>query len=311
MPKKRERTKSSPCEQTKKQKPNQFIADGSFVEETESWEENSIYIPHTPELDLTMTKILSREDLKELVSILGKELKADLIESIKTELKAEIKSELRSEIIKEVQEAVDSETLSLRNELSSLKKAHAELQQASLDNFLATDEVEQYSRRLCLDISGIPGDTNDPNENVTGKILSHFKNWKSSEGTTLEIDPSDILVSHRKGKFKEGFSVNRKCIVKFSNHAACQRVYNARKDLGSGIFVQQNITPYREKLSYEARQLIRAKTLQKTWISGFKVFAQFPTTTNPMTGKSEQGAKVHIKSMRTIEAIKDGSIFKS
>jgi hypothetical protein len=103
-----------------------------------------------------------------------------------------------------------------------------------------------------LDISGIPGDTGSSEENVESKILAEAK----KRGIQLS---SDIDKCHRKGKRKDNF--NRKVIVKFTNLKARQRVYNARKEMSHGIFVQENLTPLRENLSFQARQLLKRDKL--------------------------------------------------
>ena len=119
---------------------------------------------------------------------------------------------------------------------------------------------------MCLDISGIPGDNGKPDEDVERKILDQAKK------VGISLDTSDIDKCHRKGKPVD----NKDCkiIVKFTNSKARQRIYNARKRLGDGIFVQENLTPFREYLGYEARKLKRAGLVTKTWVAGCKVFAQ-------------------------------------
>jgi hypothetical protein len=88
---------------------------------------------------------------------------------------------------------------------------------------------------------------------------------------------------------------NRKVIVKFTNSKARQSVYSARKRLGDGIFVQENLTPYREYLGYEARKLKRAGLVTKTWVAGCKIYAQ---VTGEKTGRQ-------IMNMDDINAISD------
>ena len=85
--------------------------------------------------------------------------------------------------------------------------------------------------------------------------------------------------------------------IKFTNSKARQNLYSARKELGASIYVQENLTNFRESLSYEARQLVKSKKLAKTWVAGCKVHGSFPD--NP-------AGKVIIKDMATIEAIRDG-----
>jgi glycyl-tRNA synthetase beta subunit len=48
-----------------------------------------------------------------------------------------------------------------------LKDQNSKLHDALQDNQLEIDELEQYGRRMCLDISGISGDTGDTNEKTS------------------------------------------------------------------------------------------------------------------------------------------------
>jgi hypothetical protein len=50
---------------------------------------------------------------------------------------------------------------------------------------------------MCFNVSLIPGDTNDPKEDVSQKIIDHMK----KKG--IDLDRSEIDKCHRKGKFKE------------------------------------------------------------------------------------------------------------
>ena len=169
-----------------------------------------------------------------------------------------------------------------------MKDENAELTKALKGTQLELDELEQYGRRMCLDISGIKGDTKHSSEDVEAKVID------IAQKIGLDLSPRDIDRCHRLGKPRHG--KDRKSIVKFTNSKARERVYRARKTLGEGIYVQDNLTIFREKLSYEARELVRAKTLSKTWVAGCKVYGLLPS----------QAQSFVIKDMDIIQRIKDG-----
>ena len=74
-------------------------------------------------------------------------------------------------------------------------------------------------------------------------------------------------------------------------------LYKMRKILSDGVFVQENLTPHRESLGYEARQLKRDNLIDKTWIAGCKVLVQ-------LNGESKGRV---VRSMDIIKAIRDGT----
>ncbi len=53
-------------------------------------------------------------------------------------------------------------------------------------------------------------------------------------------------------------------------------VLDARKTLGTDIYVSEDVTRLKQTLAYEARCLVRANTLDKTWTFKGNVYAKFP-----------------------------------
>ncbi len=95
-----------------------------------------------------------------------------------------------------------------------------------------------------------------PTENTDGKLLFMASKHK------IAVSKSDIDKSHRVTKFK----MNENCpvIVKFTNSSARQRVLEAKKSLGDGIYVQEGPDTISPKSGIpRARQLVKAKTLEK------------------------------------------------
>ena len=195
-------------------------------------------------------------------STMGNLSQAD-IDEIVTKLVPILAKEIKAQLMSEVKDLIKNETSKVLSELASVRNDNKALTDELNKTKRELDELEQYGRRMCLDVSGITGDTGHYSENVEDKILNHAKKCK------IPLQSSDIDRCHRKGRPKP--HVNRKVIVKFTNSKARQRFYQARKDLGAGIFAQKNLTPLREKLSYEARQLKRSGSLDNTWIAGCKV----------------------------------------
>ena len=66
--------------------------------------------------------------------------------------------------------------------------------------------------------------------------------------------------------------------------------------MGHGVYVTENLTPLREKLAYEGRQLVRQKVLGKTWVAGCRVKCQRP---------DQQKTEV-IRDMVDIQCLKEG-----
>lgn len=220
----------------------------------------------------------SKDDLKEVAGALFLEIKDALLAGLKTEIMA----------------LVEAETSKLTAEIMELKQTNESLRDTLKTTAQELDELDQYGRRMCLEVSNIPGDTGDPKEDVEAKFLT------LTGMHNVELTAADIDKCHRLGRFRPEFNKSRRIIVKFANSKARQRIYESRRSLGDGIFVQDHLTKLRSQLSYEARQLQRSNHILKTWVSGCKVFV------NVMAKGKE--IKLLLRSMDDIQSIKAGTI---
>lgn len=274
----RKRVKSSPSGQsvqsaTKKHRPvlSQQVTDCESVD-SEGSEDSDELLKHLS----NMPPKFNKEDLKEVADA--------LMCSFRDQLLSEIKDELNTMIM--------VETEKLKSEINDLKKENQTLKVTMKATNASLDDLDQYGRRMCLEIANIPGDTGNPAEDVEQKVL-HL-----TQTHNVDLTSSDIDRCHRLGRYQPSASVNRRIIIRFTNSKARQRIYDCRRSLGDGIFVQEHLTKFRSQLAYEARQLVRAKTLAKTWIAGSKVFAT-------LIDKGKE-IKIQIRDMDDIKAAREG-----
>ena len=190
-----------------------------------------------------------------------------------------VKSMLRDEISEQVKLKVEDETKSLKAELNATKthlyntkaelesmRTHVgELHDKVLNLQLKQDDAEQYSRRMCLRISGIPESTN---EDVTQKVLDFAKTVNST------ISPGDIDRAHRVGApSSASTSIDgatetklREIIIKFTNSNARLNLLRGRAVLRinnvKGVFISEDLTPTRKKLAFECRRIKTITRLQ-------------------------------------------------
>ena len=112
---------------------------------------------------------------------------------------------------------VDGVLKGLNDTIETLQKENKELKSRveKLENKM--DAAEQYSRRNCLRVAGVP---ENPLEDTDGYILS------LSRAICAEVTLDDIERSHRVGPIREG--QRRDIIVKFSSYRNLRKVYGAR-----------------------------------------------------------------------------------
>ena len=175
----------------------------------------------------------------------------------------ELVKEFVAETVAEAMAAKDKQIETLSEELEAAK---GELE-ATKDK---VNELEQYSRRLCLNVSGIPegGHHESTNQLVTD----------AAKMAGVELAPSDIDTSHRIGAPKPGKA--RVIIVRLTNYTKRQELYNARRELrkprhfsgstvtaetASHVFVSDSLTRENQLILYQARQMRKEQKIFAAW----------------------------------------------
>ena len=139
-------------------------------------------------------------------------------------------------------------------------------------------QLEQYSRRNCLNFTGVP-ESKDENTIQLATELAKMANVK--------IDRADIDRVHRIGKQKPTTQGQkpppRTLVVKFTSYLKREAIWFGRKDLrnakpprGSNltehgmkdIFIQESLIKQNQEIMYLARQLKRAGKLWAAWTDG-------------------------------------------
>lgn len=159
----------------------------------------------------------------------------------------------------------------LKIELAAANTSIAELQQKVKLLTKQQDDLEQYSRKSCVRVSGIK---ETANEDVNALVLGLANHVEA------DINLSDIVAAHRLGEENSEVDTdaarnvpNRKrcrdIIVKFSNFDARYKLLKGRAKLReekSKVFINEELTRTRRSLAYECRQLKKKDLIKKTWV---------------------------------------------
>ena len=175
----------------------------------------------------------------------------------------------RAEIVGLVDSIVKGVVTGLQDRITSLENSNKDLQDTntSLTARVAVleaqaDQAEQYSRRNCLRISGVPETTEENTDNIVLSIANDIDS---------EIQLHHIDRSHRVGNPKKTRATPREIIVKFSTYRARANFYKQRtlmKERGhEGTFINEDITKKRSEYLYEARKLFKSNKLKGAWSS--------------------------------------------
>ena len=177
-----------------------------------------------------------------------------------------VTNQMRAEVTKMVSLEVKNQTQHLTSRITDLENENAEIKSALSELTLKTDELEQYSRRSCVRISGIKESQSENVNGVVGQLIDRLN---------LDVKPEDIDRMHRVGRpdrvRNNGAPMGpRDIIVKLCNSNARLQLLKGRKPLRDNnekIFISEDLTSTRMTLAYKCREHVRDKNseVSKTW----------------------------------------------
>lgn len=185
--------------------------------------------------------------------------KSDIKEALREVMRESEMAEIINRHVKaavaEAMAAKDAEIQELRDELEETK--------------IKLNELEQYSRRPCLNVSGVPETANED----TNQLVTDLAKMAG-----VNVSPGDIDVSHRIGAPRQGKV--RAIIVRFAHYPIRQALYNARRELrkprpfhgstvsaetANGVFISDSLTRENQQTLYRARQLKKDNKIFAAW----------------------------------------------
>ena len=236
----------------------------------------------------------SKEIIELIETLLDKKLKPVLDEA--KEITIEIADVLKSveflsnqyESLRKVVKNLNDENVSLR---ADLFKAHKQfkLQENLLDN------AEQYSRRDCLEVRGVPKQDAEENTDEIVQTIGEF--------IGVAIDANDISVSHWLSAISVVRDRDPAIIVKFVKRYVRDRFYNTRKHLRDkttrdvglsrlsehSIYISECLTKRNRDLFNDCLKARKDLDYRFVWTQGGKIFMRKDTHTLAKYIKS-QGA---------------------
>ena len=198
---------------------------------------------------------LSDTNLQAMATMIQQSFQPQIAQIIQDSFKQQV-SELVGSIVEGVLQGLQSKVACLEKENTELKKRIGSLE-------TALDNAEQYSRRNCLKITGVP-------ETTEGSTDDYVCNLARAIDVDLSVD--DIDRSHRLGKPRTAPEQKpRDIIVKFVSYRKRALFYKARiltKSRGyRGVYINEHLTKARGNLLYEARRRVKSKQLKSAWSS--------------------------------------------
>ena len=223
---------------------------------------------------------------EQLVSILDEKLAPfkQTIDDLRSSLEAnnfmKFASKQYDEMSKKV-DAFEAENELIRSENKVLKKSLETMDRVLQSVKKAYNDLEQYGRRECVEIRGVPMPSH-PSEESTNEIA---KNLGKLMG--VKISDNDISVSHRVPlSSKNKKSVPAPIIVKFTRREKKDEFYSARmklkkvtaRDLGyrfntnNYIFINESLTSENRNLFNEALRVKKQSGYKFFWTLNGQIY---------------------------------------
>lgn len=213
------------------------------------------------------TRIKSTESTAEHVEQLSVSLSDEQLAKIAEILKVSFLGQLK-EIATDI---VDKAVSSLKQTFTDLESENKVLREKvfALEKRIETieridDKMNQYSRKNCLRLSGIPESEGESVENIAVKMFSEM-------GTDVALNDIDNI--HRLAKKTTSNATPnrpRDIIIKFATFRARQKVYASRSALKSTqsfrkAFLNEELTKKRGEVFYHARKLAKDGRIKSAW----------------------------------------------
>ena len=218
---------------------------------------------------------------------LDKMLKKDLI-NIVLSLQSE-KDSATTKILEEVR-ALNNKFINLESQLLVTKNVNTLLQERVIDLERQCWANAQYSRRECLEVSGIPD--NVKQNDLEDKVLTIFKK------VGCDIKSDNIEACHRVGR-------QNNVIIKFSKRKDCQQVFSVKKDLskldmkevdlpeGTQIYINQSLCPYYKSLWSKSKKLRSLGKIHSFFISNSAIKLKIHENSEPIAITHSSDFKQH------------------
>ena len=142
----------------------------------------------------------------------------------------------------------------LESENQMLKHQVSELKRLNISNQNNHEELEQYGRRLCLRIDGVPTKANESSDDALDSVKSLFKEAK------VDIPESIIDRANRIGSRYQDASSNNYCksiIIRFTTFRHITMFYRAKNKLKRGVKIKLDLTKSRYNLLKRANDHVK------------------------------------------------------
>lgn len=200
-----------------------------------------------------------------------------LVNAVSQAVAAKIADKITPAVKQSVYESVSMDITTTNKEVDKLSKELSKLKNEKLVLEGRVEEGEQYSRRNCLLLHGVP---ESPDENTTSLAIDTINHHLCDIKTKvkLNLNAKQFDRSHRLGRIKHRDSDNtspkpRPIIIKFVSYSDRSIVYRAKRGFKrTPLLITENLTQKRMSIYREAQRMAREEEIKSTWTQDGTIF---------------------------------------
>lgn len=187
-----------------------------------------------------------------------------LVDAVANALAKKMTDQILPEVKQDISDSISMDISTTQNEIKELRDKINTLHTQNEKFGKQLDDQDQYSRRNCLLLHGVP---ETPREyNTTPITVSSINNHMKGK---VNINAAHIDRSHRLGRPKiseDGKPKPRPIIIKFVSYTQREAIYRAKKHLkGTKLLITESLTPTRMSIYREAQQMVKSGTISNVW----------------------------------------------
>lgn len=189
---------------------------------------------------------------------------ADAIsQSIKEETIAKIKEEVVPELKQEVYTSVSVDVSTTQEDIGKLQAEVKQLKSTNTRLANQLDDNQQYSRRNCLILHGLP---EARGENTNEVSLEHINKYLNLNLKSDQIDRSHRLGKRHTNLSSAGKPKHRPIIMKFISYQHRAAVFREKRHLkDTRTLITESLTSARMELLRDAQNQVRLGSIKNVW----------------------------------------------
>ena len=236
------------------------------------------------EINSKLSNVITRDDgfLRGLIKEIFQQMKDEFLNSVNKRIdilegklfeKDQENDQLKKNI-SDLKEEIENKQTEINERKAENVKLKEEIESNNITMESKMNDIEQYSRKNNIRISGLPETGTETAEVTTLKVVQKMNEVLPD----LDLQPEHIDIAHRMGKHKK--DRHRQIIVKFNSRMKKDQILRKRKSFkGTDIFISEDLTPTNQLVLACIRRKMPDE-VEQSWSKGGHLYYKLKSDLN-------------------------------